>query len=68
MRYITDKQLEKEVLNPVVKDAKFGTIEKFIPNYWQDKNDYHNKNKWCVEPTRPLVTKFYDTESITNLN
>ena len=68
MKYITDKELEEEIKQPLVKDSDMGSIDKFIPNYWQDKNDYHNKNKWHVEPTRPLVTKFYDYESTTNLN
>ena len=68
MKYITDRQLEKEIEHPLVTDVKTDSIAKYIKSRNHVNAEMWYKRKYYVEPTRPLVTKFYDYESTTNLN
>lgn len=63
MNYISEKDLDQEIKNPIVKDCDMGTIEKFIPNYQNDCMASCRIYGSSLEPTRLMSTKFVNLDT-----
>jgi hypothetical protein len=63
MNYISEKELDQEIKNPIVKDCNMGTIQKFIPNYQNDIMAFSRTVRSPLEPVRLISTKIINLDT-----